>query len=309
MLRIRFEATHLAKLLVYVVVIVAALSLADWRLREEVKAAPFAAPVEATFETPKPFFSLGTTRTYSTGENARLWLAYRGISSLDFRVYRIDDPAKFFARLNNPHQMGKDEEEQITSNFSRNPSLLERMRAVKSWAYSGVRHYLRSQLKNTRRSLHQKFRATGANNRTPLNVADYARVPLLNQNQLVTTWREPLATLETEYDRRLVPLGKREPGVYLVEAVNEELRAYTIVVVTDLAMVEKSSPNGDLLVYAVDRQTGAPRSDAQVEIVKNRQTWPRAAQTRRESFARRSHARLTKKTREIPSLDEPVTRA
>jgi uncharacterized protein YfaS (alpha-2-macroglobulin family) len=78
--------------------------------------------------------------------------------------------------------------------------------------------------------------------------------------------------LENVYDRRLVPLGKREPGVYLVEAVGDELRAYTIVVVTDLAMVEKSSPNGELLVYAVDRRTGEPRPDTQVELVKARKT-------------------------------------
>ena len=66
--------------------------------------------------------------------------------------------------------------------------------------------------------------------------------------------------LEHEYDRRMIPLGKQEPGVYLVEAVGNDLRAYTVVVVTDLAMVEKSSPNGELLVYAVDRKTGAPQS-------------------------------------------------
>jgi len=273
MLRIRFEATRLSILLVYVVVIVAALSLADWRLRNAVEAAPFAAPEETGFEPPKPFFSLATNRTYGTGENARLWLDYRGISSLDFRVYRVNDPAKFFAQLNDPHQMGQDEEQQIAVNLSRSPSLLERVRAVKSWAYSGIRNYFRNQLRqNTRYSFNQKFRAADANKRTPLNVADYARVPLLNQNQLVTTWREPLTALENEYDRHMVPLGKREPGVYLVEAVNDALRAYTIVVVTDLAMVEKSSPNGDLLVYAVDRQTGAPRSDTHVEIVKERKT-------------------------------------
>ena len=38
----------------------------------------------------------------------------------------------------------------------------------------------------------------------------------------------------------MIPLGKRERGVYLVEAVGGDLRAYTVVVVTDLAMVEKA---------------------------------------------------------------------
>src|SRR6185369_1761205 len=86
----------------------------------------------------------------------------------------------------------------------------------------------------------------------------------------VTSWREPLPALENEYDRRMIPLGKREAGVYLVEAVADELRAYTVIVITDLAMVEKASPNGDLLVYAVDRKTGAPQPDAHVDIVKAR---------------------------------------
>lgn len=270
MLRIRLQATRILALLVYVLVIAAALSLADHRLRNAAEAAPLAAPAEVTRDTSKPFFSLSSNRTFGTSENPRLWLDYRGVGSLDFRVYRVNDPAKFFAQLSDPHQVGEDEEEQLTTTLTRKPSLLERIRSVKTWAYSGIRNYFREQLKTeTRYSFNQKFRAPDTTSkRTPLNVADYARVPLLNPNQLVTSWREPLPALENAYDRRMVPLGKREPGVYLVEAVGQELRAYTIVVVTDLAMVEKSSPNGELLVYAVDRRTGAPRADTQIEIVK-----------------------------------------
>ena len=37
--------------------------------------------------------------------------------------------------------------------------------------------------------------------RTPLNVADYARVPLLNPDQKVKDWREKLPALEHEYER------------------------------------------------------------------------------------------------------------
>jgi uncharacterized protein YfaS (alpha-2-macroglobulin family) len=272
-LRIRFQATRFSVILVYVALIVAAWSLADARLRNAAEAAPFVAPAAPAVDTTKPYFSLATNRTFGTGENPRLWLDYRGVKSLDFRVYRVNDPAKFFAQLSDPHQMGQQEEEQIATTLTRKPSALERLRSVKVWAYSGIRNYFREQLKqNTRRSLNQKFRADDSPRRTPLNVADYARVPLLNPNQLVTSWREPLPALENIYDRRMVPLGKREPGVYLVEAVGEALRAYTIVVVTDLAMVEKSSPNGELLVYAVDRRSGAPRADTQVEIVKAQKT-------------------------------------
>ena len=44
-----------------------------------------------------------------------------------------------------------------------------------------------------------------------LNVADYARVPLLNPNQLSAAARTTAAT-ENEYDRRMIPAGKRAPA-------------------------------------------------------------------------------------------------
>src|SRR5678815_4584818 len=127
-------------------------------------------------------------------------------------------------------------------------------------------------IRDTRYTFNQKFRTAETTRRVPLNVADYARVPLLNPNQLETSWRESLPPLENTFDRRMIPLGKREAGVYLVEAVSGDLRAYTVVVVTDLALVEKASPNGDFLVYAVDRKSGEPRADARVEVVRERHT-------------------------------------
>jgi alpha-2-macroglobulin len=260
--------------LVYTAIIAAALFVADRRIRSAAAEAPQSAPAtQVISEESKPFFSLSTNRTYATRENARLWLDHRGIESLDFRVYRVNDPQKFFSQLSNPHQMGEDEKEQVAPNASRKPSLLEYVRAVKAWTYAGIRGYFRGQLnKNTRVSFNHKFRADTVAQRVPLNVADYARVPLLNPSQLVTSWREPLPSSGDDYDRRMIPLGKREPGVYLVEAVGGDLRAYTVVVVTDLATVEKASPNGELLVYAVDRKTGEPRADARVEIMKSKNT-------------------------------------
>ena len=259
---------YLKSTLVYVVVIAAAVWIAHSRVQSA--AAPAVTPAVET-EIDKPFFSLSSNRTFGTSEKPVLWLDHRGVSSLDFRVYRVNDPQRFFAQLSNPHQMGQDETEQVANNFSKRKSLLERLRAVKVWAYSGIKNYFRGQLKHdTRVAFNHEFRASEIVNRVPLNVADYAHVPLLNPSQLVTSWREPLPALENEYDRRMIPLGKREAGVYLVEAVADEQRAYTVVVITDLAMVEKASPNGDLLVYAVDRKTGAPQPDAHVDIVKAR---------------------------------------
>ena len=267
------KSTRVFAALVYVVVIIAAIVIADWRVGSVAAEPQQVPPGVVSVEVDKPFFALSSNRTFGSSENARLWLDHRGLNKVDFRVYRVNDPQRFFAQLRDTHEMGEEESEQIAATMSQSPSLLERLRAVKVWAYSGIRNYFREQLKqNTRKSFNQNFRTTETAKRMPLNVADYARVPLLNPNQLVTSWREPLPESEYFMDRRMIPLGKRDPGVYLVEAVNQELRAYTIVVVTDLALIEKVSTNGEVLVYAVDRKTGQPQPETRVDIVRTNKT-------------------------------------
>ena len=274
MSRLKFATTRLSPLLIYVLIISAAVSIARSRLQKPaVEKTPGSYVTTEVTNATKPFFSLSTTRTFGTNENPRVWLDHRLLESLDFRVYRINDPERFFAQLTDPHQMGDDEKTQLATQFSHHQSLLERVRAVKLWAYLGVRNYFRGQLRqDTRYNFNQKFRAPETTRRLPLNVADFARIPLLNPNQLVTSWRETLPPLETQFDRRMIPLGKRESGVYLVEAVSGDLRAYTVVVVTDIALVEKASVSGDLLVCAVDRKSGEPRADARVEVTRKHRT-------------------------------------
>lgn len=57
-----------------------------------------------------------------------------------------------------------------------------------------------------------------------------------------------------------VPLGKLKPGLYLIEAMLKEQRAVTLVFVSDVLTVSKTSANG-MLVWAVDRTSGAPIAD------------------------------------------------
>jgi len=262
--------------LIYLVAIAAALTIATLRSRAKQKTpAETESPTAEIARRPagKPFFSLSTHRTFGTADNARLWVDYQGVDHLDFRVYQVKDPRKFFTDLKNPHQMGEQEEQEVASSLPHRKSFLERVRGFKRWAYSGIKTFVRAQLKHdSRQTFNQKFRAEAETVRTPLNVADYARVPLLNPDLLVSSWREPLPPLETAYDQRMIPLGKRSPGVYLVEAVGNDLRAYTVVVVTDLTMVDKTTRDGELLIYTVDRKTGEPRGGTQVEIVKEKKT-------------------------------------
>ena len=260
---------------IYLVAIAAALTIATLRSRAKVKPAETETSYAETARprSNKPFFSLSTHRTYGSSDNPRIWVDHQGVDHLDFRVYQVRDPRKFFTGLKNPHQMGEREEEEVASSLPHRKSFLERVRGFKRWAYSGVKAFVRGQLqRDSRETFNLKFRKEPDPIRTPLNVSDYARVPLLNPDMLVSSWREPLPPLENEYDQRTIPLGKRPPGVYLIEAVQNDLRAYTVIVVTDLTMIDKTTPDGELLVYTVDRKTGEPRPGTQVEIVKEQKT-------------------------------------
>ena len=271
---------------VYLMVILAALSLATWRMQAqgEQNAAQPAVQANATPQpgaspqpsaTPvKPYFSLATNRAYGTQEKTRIYISYQGIDSLDFRVYKIRDPFKFFKQLANPHQMGDSESElvsEVAQTENRKPGFLEKLRGFKSGILFGFKSYFRTQIRReSRAAFNDKYRS---GEREPINVATYAQMPLLNPDQLEDSFRQILTPLDSRWDTRMVTLGQKSPGVYLVEAVNaanSSLRAYTVAVVTDLTMVSKISQDGDMLVYTVDRKSGEPRDDTTVEIVKGR---------------------------------------
>ena len=138
--------------------------------------------------------------------------------------------------------------------------LLERAAYVSKLHFlQSVRDYVRTHLlKEHRETSIKSIAKSNEPTQTPLNVADYARVPLLNPDQKVKDWREKLPALENEYDSRMISLGKVDSGVYLIEAVNEGMRAYSIAIVTNLTMIEKTNRHGQVVVYVVDRKTGAP---------------------------------------------------
>ena len=102
---------YLSTVLIYVVIISAAFFVARSKQQPEQPATDttqFSVNTDTSYVQTGPFFSLSTIRTFGTAENPRLWLNHRNIDSLDFRVYRINDPQRFFTQLGNPHQMGED---------------------------------------------------------------------------------------------------------------------------------------------------------------------------------------------------------
>ncbi|MGQ0761113.1 MAG: alpha-2-macroglobulin family protein [Acidobacteriota bacterium] len=264
---------YVATGIIYLALVASVLGFNVIRARTAPPAELNAAPEAPTVSSTKPYFSLTTNRTYSPNEPARMWASYQNVDHLDFRIYRVKDPNKFFKQLDNPHQMGEEEKEELAKGYGARISLLERTRRLKLSFFSAMKNYVRHHLrKEHRATFNEKFRTDKEPTRTPLNVADYARVPLLNPDQKVKDWREKLPALENEYDSRSIPIGKMDPGVYLIEAVNNDLRAYSIAIVTNLTMVQKTTSDGQVVVFVVDRKTGAPRAGANVEITNAKKT-------------------------------------
>jgi uncharacterized protein YfaS (alpha-2-macroglobulin family) len=264
---------YLATVIIYIALVASVFGFNIIRARTAQPATQPEPEKPQTVPLNKPYFSLTTNRSYSPNETARLWTSYQNIEYLDFRVYRINDPSKFFKQLDDPHEMGEKEKQEIAQGYGASPSLLERTHRLKTSLFGAVRDYVRAHLqKDHRETFNQKFRKEPPAERTPLNVADYARVPLLNPDQKVKDWREKLPALENEYDSRMIPLGKMDPGVYMIEGVNEGMRAYSIAIVTNLTMIEKTNRHGQVMVYIVDRKTGAPHEGVSVEVTNAKNT-------------------------------------
>jgi uncharacterized protein YfaS (alpha-2-macroglobulin family) len=226
-------------------------------------ASPAAAqpPDADTQEPTEPAFTLSSSEVYTTRDSPAFYLTFRHLPQLDFRVYRVRDPFAFFAGLRDPHELGSMERP-----VAQEKSLIERIADWKAQRRREIRGFFRGQIstdyRQARRTANDR---TEIAQRVVLNKTSFAQVPLLNPDQLVTAWREILPDYrDTQYRR--VPLDvQQQSGIYLVEAVSGLLRAYTIVVVSDIGVVTKLSP-GQLLLFAGDRFSGEPKAgcDAQV---------------------------------------------
>ncbi|MBA3269617.1 MAG: hypothetical protein H0T71_03830 [Acidobacteria bacterium] len=220
-----------------------------------------AQPLDDDNAAREPAFTLSSSEMFTTQEPPTFNLTFRHITQLDFRVYKVADAMKFFAGLRDPHQLGSADRP-----VPQERSWIERLAEWKTRQRRDIRGFFRGQVSPVYRvqRRHSRDREQVAQ-RVALNESTFAQVPLLNPDQLMTSWRELLPDhRDAEYRR--VPLDVKAPGVYLVEAVSGVLRAYTIVVVSDVGLVTKVSP-GQVLVFAADRFSGEPRAGCDVQVL------------------------------------------
>src|SRR5258706_7085215 len=103
-----------------------------------------------------------------------MWASYQNVDYLDFRVYRVKEPSKFFRQLDDPHQMGEKEKEAVSQGYGVRVSILERAHSLKISLFSAVKDYVRTHLlKEHRKTFNLKFLKEDEQNSKPMNVADY----------------------------------------------------------------------------------------------------------------------------------------
>ena len=215
--------------------------------------------VPAGAQNSNAYFSLSTNKTFLPGEKVGIHVYSTNVEALEFRVYRVKDPAAFFERLDNVHGFGRMSPKESIEN----PSLLERFHDWKHALWIEIRDFFRMQFSGRTRA---QIRESQAEERkSKAGAADvFAQVPVLNKSQLVARWRQEMPP-RFYSETAQVPVPSLEKGVYLVEATDGTLRAYTIAMVTELGVVTKSAP-GQVLAFTANRRTGAPIPDADVRV-------------------------------------------
>jgi hypothetical protein len=219
-----------------------------------------ALPALAQDDASNPYFSLSTERTFAPGEKPVLRLYTHDVDVLEFRVYRVNEPEKFFAKLDNLHSFGQQRYEGREDIEEK--TWLEKFHDWKRALWRQIKEFFRSQFTSDSRAKIRQKQATEQKRSKIGQATMFAQVPILNSSQLIARWQQDVPPKYFS-DAQEIPLDSLKGGVYVVEATDGKLRAYTVVMVSQLGLVTKTAP-GQMLAFAADRKTGAPVKGANV---------------------------------------------
>jgi uncharacterized protein YfaS (alpha-2-macroglobulin family) len=201
-------------------------------------------PLTSQQDEERPYFSLSSGVTFASGAEPFVQLSGYGIDAVKVRVYRVNDPVQFMRQMADPHQFGGSHP--IPQGKR---TLLERIHQWKrDFTEAPSAHFQKSDTAPAK-----------SGNRATY----YAEAPVLNQQQLVLSFLQSLTAKENRWDSQKVNVPVHEKGVFLVEAVHDQLSAYTVLVVSDLVLMTKTGRD-HILYYVADRKTGEPVTDATV---------------------------------------------
>lgn len=224
-----------------------------------------ASPVVAQ-ESDSVFFGLTANRTFAPGEKAVVQLWAQNVRSLDLRLYRVDKVAEFLGNLPDPHSFGNN-----VAALPKERTPIERFHRFKRNLRTRAQLFLRSQftlaareewqardLKKTQQSVER------ANQRSTDKGASFASIPILNEKLLIKSWKEAITTKQ-RWDEQVMDVPVKEPGLYLLEATDGKLRAYTLVSVSSMAVLSKTEP-GKSIARVLDRISGRALEGVEVDF-------------------------------------------
>ena len=210
----------------------------------------------AQVDEARRYFSLSTEGPVRAGGTVPVRVSAQGVDTLEFRLYRVNDPVKFFETLSDAHSAGQA--------ARRRPKAVTPIEKFDEWrrnVRAAIRDLGRAQFgpgqrREIRAFLNPPVKAPAKAPSAKGVATEYAQTPLLNPQQVVRVWKQPVKA-KTKWDSVTVPVQLSQKGLYLLEATDGRLQAYTILSVTDLALLTKAEP-GRVLVRVVDRGKGAP---------------------------------------------------
>ena len=212
---------------------------------------------------PEPYFNLSTYKSFAPGEKPKIHLYARNVDTLEFRVYHIEDPDTFVDGLPQMHSFGERKLPSAVDQIDEK-TWLERFHNWKRGLWSDVKDFIRGQLSHeTRQALTTKQSSLVHRSRI-VGVAQFAQIPLLNDKQLVARWKQEMPPTFVS-DNQALPIDPLDPGMYLVEATDSHQKAYTLLMVSQMALITRTVA-GNVLAFAVDRKTGAPIDGANVSL-------------------------------------------
>lgn len=213
----------------------------------------------------KPYFSLSTNEAVRPGEAVPVSIQTNNVTKLQFRLYKVNDPLRFFAQLPDAHRFGGSMRRSVVATTP-----LEKFRVWKSGWRARFRNVFRAQFSaesraGIRQALAKKEPPAAPAMPPPAAVADFASIPVLNPQQLVRTWEQVILKRQP-WESATVKVPLEKTGVYVLEATDGTLQAYTLLSATSVAIVTKSHA-GKILIRVVDREKGAPIHNAMVTVL------------------------------------------
>lgn len=236
----------------------------------------------------EPFFLLSDSSYGSTDEaKVRLEVSGRDFSSLaeysgvDIVLYRIADPIEFLKQQKNLHRIKTDgnyvgEGLGNALNFVWNDWYKKSRRIWQdiftAEARQGVTREVpqlkTSPLLNRPVEFSNQPQFALLSEKNGFHLMDRFRYPLVHAQPIQPPEGVKLAGSSSDFSMSrdgnvYIPLGKREPGLYLVEAVIGGHRANTLIFVSDMVVISKTAPD-QMMVWAVRRDTGAVAPDVEI---------------------------------------------